>query len=235
MSDQSAKLVHEFTYHAAVSSPHEVGVGPFGHRQYYEMTEGVLKGARLNGKLLGSGSDWMLVGPDGFMRMDVRIQIETDDQAVICAHYFGPGRGQSEAGPGHRCIHIHRVLRSANPLPLAAGDRRPAIRLGQSGGVRRRGPPASRQPRRARLRAPGLSPGLTELGRRSRQGVKPACSRRRAWMLRPVAPSLAGRRRAQAPHDQIEPLVERARGVRLRIQPRNGTPSSGRPSGCRRR
>lgn len=34
-------------------------------------------------KLLGSGSDWMLVGSDGFMRMDVRVQIETDDGAII--------------------------------------------------------------------------------------------------------------------------------------------------------
>ncbi len=90
MSDPTAKLVHEFTCHAIVGSPHEVGVGPHGHRQYYEMKGGAIEGARLNGKLLGSGSDWMLVGADGFMRMDVRIQIETDDGAVLCAHYFGP-------------------------------------------------------------------------------------------------------------------------------------------------
>ena len=90
MSNRSARLVHEFTYHAVVSAPHEVGVGPHGHRQYYEMKSGVIDGPRLKGKLLGSGSDWMLVGSDGFMRMDVRIQIETDDGAIICARYFGP-------------------------------------------------------------------------------------------------------------------------------------------------
>lgn len=98
MSDASAKLVYEFTYHAAVSSPYEVGVGPYGHRQYYEMTRGVIEGERLNGKLLGSGSDWMLVGPDGFMRMDVRIQIETDDGAIVCAHYFGPAEANQRLG-----------------------------------------------------------------------------------------------------------------------------------------
>lgn len=96
MSAQSAVLIHEFTYHAAIGSPHDVGAGPYGHRQYYEMTEGVLKGPRLNGRLLGSGADWMLVGPDGFMRMDVRIQIETDDHAVICAHYFGPAEANQK-------------------------------------------------------------------------------------------------------------------------------------------
>ncbi len=31
----------------------------------------------------------MLTSPDGFMRMNVRIQIQTTDGAVLCAHYFG--------------------------------------------------------------------------------------------------------------------------------------------------
>lgn len=98
MSEPSAKLVHEFTYHAIVSAPHEVGVGPYGRRQYYEMTSGTLEGPRLKGKLIGSGGDWMLVGPDGFMRMDVRVQIETDDGAIICAHYFGPAEANQTLG-----------------------------------------------------------------------------------------------------------------------------------------
>lgn len=125
MSDQSAKLIYEFTYHAAFSSPHEVGVGPYGHRQYYEMTEGVLKGSRLNGRLLGSGSDWMLVGRDGFIRMDVRIQIETDDQAVICAHYFGPAEANQKlvqamaasapTGFSDQLIRSHWLLETGAP------------------------------------------------------------------------------------------------------------------------
>ena len=65
------------------------GIGPFGHRQYYEMTSGLIEGPRLKGRLLGSGSDWMLIGSDGFTRMDVRIQIETEDRAILCVHYFG--------------------------------------------------------------------------------------------------------------------------------------------------
>lgn len=96
MSEPSAKLVHEFTYHALVSSPHEVGVGPCGHRQYHEIARGVFEGPRLKGKLLGSGSDWMLVGADGFLRMDVRIQIETDNGAILCAHYFGPAEANQK-------------------------------------------------------------------------------------------------------------------------------------------
>ena len=90
MSEQSARLVHEFTCHSIVGASNEVGVGPYGHRRYHEMKSGSVDGHRLTGKLLGAGSDWMLVGIDGFMRMDVRVQIQTDDGAIICAHYFGP-------------------------------------------------------------------------------------------------------------------------------------------------
>ena len=90
MSEQSAKLVHEFTYHTLVGNPHDVGAGPYGHRQFFEMREGEIDGPRLKGRMLGTAGDWMLTGPDGFMRMDVRMQIATDDKAIICAHYFGP-------------------------------------------------------------------------------------------------------------------------------------------------
>ena len=95
MPDQSLEVVHEFTVHAACGPVSEVGAGPFGKRQYYPMTGGRVAGPRLSGKLIGSGWDWMLTGPDGFMRMDVRIQIGTDDGAVICAHYFGPAEANA--------------------------------------------------------------------------------------------------------------------------------------------
>lgn len=96
MSEQSLQLIYEFTYRMACSPPHDVGAGPYGSRQYYELTGGRVEGARLNGKLLGSGSDWMLTGPDGFMRMNVRIQIETEDGAIICVHYFGPAEANEK-------------------------------------------------------------------------------------------------------------------------------------------
>ncbi len=125
MSRQSANLVHEFTCHALVGPPHEVGAGPNGQRRYHEMRSGTIEGARLNGKLLGSGSDWMLVGADGFMRMDVRIQIETDDGAILCAHYFGPAeanRPMAEALAASRStefsdqsIRSHWLLEAGDP------------------------------------------------------------------------------------------------------------------------
>ena len=43
----------------------------------------------MNGTIVGPGADWMLIGPDGFGRVDVRLQIETDDGAVIYVRYEG--------------------------------------------------------------------------------------------------------------------------------------------------
>lgn len=93
--DSAICLAHEFTYRTAVAGPHEVGEGPYGIRHYYEMTDGVIEGARLTGRTLGSAGDWMLVGADGFLRMDVRLQILTNDGAVLCARYRGPAEANA--------------------------------------------------------------------------------------------------------------------------------------------
>lgn len=85
------RLEHEFTYTAVVLGPHVVGQGPFGMRHYYEMAQGLVAGPRLAGRTLGAGADWMLVGPDGVLRMDVRIQLLADDGAILCARDHGIG------------------------------------------------------------------------------------------------------------------------------------------------
>jgi hypothetical protein len=46
-------------------------------------------GARLRGRILPSGGDWLLVGSDGVGRLDVRATVETDDGAYIYLVYFG--------------------------------------------------------------------------------------------------------------------------------------------------
>jgi hypothetical protein len=35
------------------------------------------------------GADWLLAGPDGWGRLDVRAQIQMDDGAVLYVQYFG--------------------------------------------------------------------------------------------------------------------------------------------------
>ena len=80
----------KFTYRTAVGGPHVIGEGPFGTRHLYDVMDGVVEGPRLNARSAGAAADWMLVGSDGFMRMDVRLQFATDDGAMMLAHYHGP-------------------------------------------------------------------------------------------------------------------------------------------------
>jgi len=82
-------LEYEFTYRASLKPPLEVGNGPYGTRLFFEVIEGSFEGKRLNGKILGGGGDWLLVGPDGFGRLDVRAQFVTNDGATLYLAYYG--------------------------------------------------------------------------------------------------------------------------------------------------
>jgi hypothetical protein len=53
------------------------------------MTAGTLKGDRIDARIAMPGGDWMARSPDGFWRPDVRVQLITDDEAVILLHYTG--------------------------------------------------------------------------------------------------------------------------------------------------
>ena len=82
-------LEFAFTLFGSLKPPVEIGAGPFGTRRYFEVSGGKVEGERLNGKVLTGGGDWLLVGPDGFARLDVRAQMITDDGASIYARYNG--------------------------------------------------------------------------------------------------------------------------------------------------
>ena len=81
-------LVQEFTCDATLKQPLPVGPGPIGTRMYYDVTAGKIIGERIRGKVLGGG-EWGLVGPDGFLRVDVRLQVETHDGAHLYIQYLG--------------------------------------------------------------------------------------------------------------------------------------------------
>jgi len=82
------KLVHECTLRATLKPPVPVGAGPTGTRMIYEVAGGEIEGERVRGKLLGGG-EWALIGPDGFLRVDVRLQAETHDGAYLYIQYTG--------------------------------------------------------------------------------------------------------------------------------------------------
>ena len=125
MLEHAIGLIHEFDFRITVSQPHDVGDGPYGRRQYFQLTSAVMQGERLAGRLLGSAGDWMLVGADGYMRMDVRLQFETDDGAVICARHFGPAEANARmqqamtaSAPttfADQRIRTHWVMESGDP------------------------------------------------------------------------------------------------------------------------
>jgi hypothetical protein len=66
-----------------------VGAGPFGRRQLFDVQGGEFKGPRLAGSVLPSGGDWMLMGADGVGRLDVRMMLETTDEALIYMQFTG--------------------------------------------------------------------------------------------------------------------------------------------------
>lgn len=82
-------LEYEFTYRATLKPPIPVGAGPYGNRVVAEVTGGEFEGARLAGKISSGGGDWALVGPDGRARLDVRMQLVTNDGAILYLAYYG--------------------------------------------------------------------------------------------------------------------------------------------------
>lgn len=86
---KAPELVFEASYRAQISPPVDIGATPFGHRLIFEVTGGDIEGERLNGRILSGGGEWFLMGPDGYGRIDVRLQITTDDGAHIYAQYPG--------------------------------------------------------------------------------------------------------------------------------------------------
>jgi hypothetical protein len=77
------------TYRVDLKPPVDVGPVPAGSRQIFDVTGGHFEGPRLKGQVLPSGADWLLLGPDGVARLDVRGTFETDDGARIYVQYHG--------------------------------------------------------------------------------------------------------------------------------------------------
>ncbi len=85
----SLELKHEFSYWVSLKPPIDFGPGPQGQRIYVEVTGGEATGERFNARAVGGAGDWLVVGPDGFGRIDVRLQFQTTDDALVYVQYFG--------------------------------------------------------------------------------------------------------------------------------------------------
>ncbi len=89
--DAAPTLNYEYlcTAEAELETAQPVGKSPHGTRMIVYVKSGVVKGPKINGKVLPGGGDWYLVRPDGVGEVDVRATIETDDGALIYTHYKG--------------------------------------------------------------------------------------------------------------------------------------------------
>src|SRR5581483_4033300 len=85
----SLQLAHEFSLWAALKPPVDFGAGPLGRRTYFEVTGGGASVEGFNATACGGGGDWILLGPDNYARLDVRLQLKTDDGALVFVQYFG--------------------------------------------------------------------------------------------------------------------------------------------------
>ena len=82
-------LQHLFDYHVDLRGPTDVGAGPLGRREIFDVAGGTFQGNEMKGTLLSSGGDWTLVGSDGATRLDVRATLRTDDGALVFIQYCG--------------------------------------------------------------------------------------------------------------------------------------------------
>jgi hypothetical protein len=87
------RTAHLFTLTLQVAGMQVIGAAPIGNRRIGLVAGGTFEGARLRGAVLPSGTDWIIVRPDGATTLDVRLVLETDDKATIGMTYRGMRHG----------------------------------------------------------------------------------------------------------------------------------------------
>ncbi|MES1177978.1 MAG: DUF3237 domain-containing protein [Myxococcales bacterium] len=67
----------------------DLGSTPHGTRLIFPVTGGHFEGERLRGTVLPGGVDWVLRRPDGALELDLRVSLQTDDDALIHLTFTG--------------------------------------------------------------------------------------------------------------------------------------------------
>src|SRR5437899_3308726 len=84
------------TVQVEVGPPERVGSVPHGTRAIAAITGGHFEGPKLHGKVLPGGADWTLLRSDGVLELDLRITLQTHDDALIYLASFGMRHGPPE-------------------------------------------------------------------------------------------------------------------------------------------
>jgi hypothetical protein len=81
------------------AQPPSIITGPQGMRAVIGVTGGTFSGDRLAGTVVdGLGGDFALIRPDGNIRLDVRLVLQTNDGATIYLTYNGVGLSDGAGG-----------------------------------------------------------------------------------------------------------------------------------------
>ncbi len=84
------------TLELAVAPPQKIGAVAQGTRAIAAVTRGTFEGPVLRGHVLPGGADWTLLRSDGVLELDLRVTLETDDNALIEMRSFGLRHGPPE-------------------------------------------------------------------------------------------------------------------------------------------
>jgi hypothetical protein len=97
----SLPVEHLFTVHLDIGESSFIKGGPLGNKIIAPIASGTIAGARVNGVVIPhSGADWVSMGSNGEMRLDVRFTVKTDDDALIYVSYLGVlAAGRALSGP----------------------------------------------------------------------------------------------------------------------------------------
>ncbi|MEO0608536.1 MAG: DUF3237 domain-containing protein [Pseudomonadota bacterium] len=87
-----SELDLEFLFEARVQldAPIMVGPTPEGTRMIVNVLGGTFEGPNIRGRVMpNTGADWARLRSDGSGALDVRFCLETEDQAILYAHWHG--------------------------------------------------------------------------------------------------------------------------------------------------
>ncbi len=84
---------HLFTLKLNTSPVQAIGAVATGTRSVFPIAGGAFEGTRLRGKVLPGGGDWTLLRADGVLELDLRITLQTDDNALIYMTFTGLRHG----------------------------------------------------------------------------------------------------------------------------------------------
>lgn len=84
MLDLTAPVLRPFcTLEVEAGPVRNLGTGRLGSRRIVPIAGGRVTGARLSGKILPGGADWLTINHQGVALLDARYALETDDGAIV--------------------------------------------------------------------------------------------------------------------------------------------------------